>query len=86
MKLNISIPQRQRKNLRLVLNELRSKEILNGYCCTKNCFDCELNSFDRDRGICISDLNRKGCKKNNLKTPVFSFKVELNEIEELQVI
>ena len=86
MKLNISVPQKQRKNLRIVLSEIKNKEILNGYYCSKNCIDCEFKNFDKDSKISTGDLNKKGCKKYNLKIPVFSLRVKLNEIEELQVV
>ena len=86
MKLNIYVPQRQRKNLRLVLGDGRNEEILNGYYCTQNCINCGLKNFDTDRGLRINDLERKGCQNCNLKTPVFSLKIELNEIEKLLVI
>jgi len=86
MKLNISVPQRQKKNLRIVLSEVKSKEILNGYYCSKSCIDCEFKNFDADSEISISDLNKRGCKKYKLKTPVFSLKVELDRVEVLQVV
>lgn len=86
MKLNISVPQKQRKNLRLILNELRNKRILNGYYCRKSCADCGLKTFDEDRKISISDLSKKECIRFNLDEPIFSLKLKLNEVEEVMIL
>ncbi len=86
MTLNISVPQRQRKNLRIVLNEMRNKKILEGYYCINSCTDCDIKNFHDDRGISVNDLNKKGCSRYNLKTPVFSLKMELTEVEEVMIV
>ena len=86
MKLNIQVPQGQRKNLRFALDEGRNGKLLKWYWCKLRCFGCNLRSFDIDRRVHISDLNKKDCNNCNLKAPIYSVKVELNEVEELLFI
>jgi len=86
MKLNIQVPQGQRRNLRIVLDQGINGKVLKGYCCKQSCNDCNLKSFDTDKGVRISDLDKIECNNCDLETPVFSLKVELDEMEELLVI
>ena len=86
MKLNIKVPQGQRKNLRLVLGEGRNGKLLKWYWCKQSCTNCSLKSVDIDRRVRISDLDKKECNNRNLKTPIFSVKRDLNEVEQLLFI
>jgi len=83
MKLNIKVPQGQRKNLRFALGEGRNGKLLKWYWCKQSCIGCNLRSFDTNNGIRINDLDKKECNNRNLKTPIISVKVDLNEVEEL---
>ena len=82
MKLNIQVPQSQRRNLRIILNQ----GIIKGYCCKQSCSDCNLKNFDTDKSVQISDLDKTECNNCDQETPVFSLKVELNGMEELLII
>lgn len=82
MKLNIQVPQKHRKNLKIILNQ----GIIKGYCCKQSCNDCSFKSFDTEKSIQITDLDKTKCNNCDQGSPIFSLKVELSGIEELLII